>query len=197
LDTRVFRYYVFLNKAFQIFKTGKDVMKRSITTLLMALLLLPVPNTATAGGWQKQIIETTTKSTRIKKVWTENEAGHRFRLLRGETGPVYAALVLPESGQNQLGTREPRYQVDDGPLRLLADYGMFLDMSTRIAEWPVWDGLEPPCSETETIGWREEALCEILQGRRIEFHYDLVTGESRKTVFSLDGARKAIESTLF
>jgi hypothetical protein len=172
-------------------------MKRSITALLMALLLLPIPNAASAGGWQKQIIETTTKSTRIKKVWTANEAGHRFRLLRGQTGPVYAALLLSESGPDQLGTREPRYRVDDGPLRLLADYGLFLDMSAKVAEWPVWDGLEPPCSETETIGWREEALCEILRGHRIEFHYDLVTGDTRKTLFTLDGAREAIESTLF
>jgi hypothetical protein len=172
-------------------------MKRSITAILSALLLLPIPNAASAGGWRKQVIETTARSTRIKKVWTVNEAGHRFRLLRGQTGPVYAALVLSESGQDELGTRQPRYRIDDGPLRLLADYGMFLDMSAKIAEWPVWDGLEPPCSKTETIGWRDEALCKILQGRRIEFHYDLVTGDSRKTVFSLDGARKAIEGTLF
>lgn len=163
--------------------------------VLTALLLLP--SLSSGAQWQKKTIETTTKSSVVKTIWTVNDDGHRLRFLRGRSGPVYAAVHLSESAAATFGTREPRYQVDDGPLRLLADYGPFLDMSSKTAEWPVWDGPQPPCADAPVSRWREAALCEILQGRRVEFEYVTVTGERRQTAFSLENLRPIIEEFLF
>lgn len=172
-------------------------MKPVVSTITLALVLLWSPWLSVAGEWRHDPVETTTKNVRGETVWTVNESGHRLTFLRGQTGPVYAVFRLAASTPDEFGTREPRYRVDDGPLRLLADYGQFLDMSSKTAQWPVWDGPQPPCAVADTTRWREMALCEIFRGHRIEFQFWLVTGERRNTVFSLTGARTAIEKHLF
>ena len=171
-------------------------MKSLRTAILWALLGLLTAPYALAGGWQQETIETATRSSRVQKVWTVNAEGHQLRFLRGATGPMFAVFKLSAAAENQFGTREPLYRVDSGPPRLLADYGQFLDLSSKFAEWPIWDGVRDPCEDSETVGYRDKALCEILQGNRIEFQYHLVTGETRKTMFSLDGLRSAFAGML-
>jgi len=171
-------------------------MKSFRTAIFWALLVLLTAPFAFAGGWQQETIETATQSSRVQKVWTVNAEGHQLRFLRGVTGPMFAVFKLSATAENQFGTREPLYRVDSGPPRLLADYGNFLDLSSKFAEWPIWDGDRPPCEESESVGYRQKALCEVLQGNRIEFQYHLVTGQTRKTTFSLDGLRSAVEHML-
>jgi len=171
-------------------------MKSHRFPILSALLVLLIGSFAFAGAWQQETVQTATQSSRVQKAWTVNAEGHQLRLLRGATGPVFAVFELSGAGENEFGTREPLYRVDGGPPRLLADYGSFLDLSSKFAEWPIWDGAQPPCDGSETVGYRSQALCEILQGNRIEFQYYLVTGQARKTAFSLDGLRSAVKGML-
>jgi len=190
-------------------------MYKFFTFLIICLI-----STTASADWQVETFEHSAEQKQDKSAMVRNEAGFELAIFQTAEGIVWLDFSLSDNNFDELAQRPlPRFQIDDlKPVQMLrgftativpADEGIEAivvddqnSISTKrdfsvnhiIAErlperviCPIWQGDDRP--HLGTI----EALS---NGKEISFHYTLSDGTRGKTIFSLQGAKQAINSVI-
>jgi len=157
--------------------TGGFKMFKFMRALAAALILVFFFAFQSAADW-----------TVYKRVEARSEDRNILRIERNSGGPGTAWFILSSQAKGVFESRLPLYRVDNNEVHDLQNADkMQTDKNKNYwIRWQIYDGK----------GYISDDLLELINGKEAVFQYYLPDGEIRESIFSLKGAKEAIEEIL-
>jgi len=146
------------------------VLKIGIIVLIICCFVTP-----SLAGWSV-----------YKRVQVKSKEKHTLRFDKHSGGAVRIWFILRHERKGVFATGLILYKVNDHPVRGVKGARKIKVSKDRWLSWEIDDGQGKP----------DEGLLEFMDGDSVVFQYYLPDGEIKETIFSLEGAREAIEELL-
>jgi len=173
------------------------------------------------ADWEVETFTHSATNTESSSAMVRNEEGFELAIFKSDKGVVWMDFSLSDYGFDELSQNElPRFQIDDEkPVQMIRGF-----VATIV---PEDEGINAiVVSDSETISTEkdfsvnhivterlpERVICPIFQGesrphlgtlealsvgKLITFKYTLLDGTKGQTQFTLNGAKKALDNTVF